>query len=184
MSFLDVLFKLIPFTYRNDSGTHFGWSELDAADWIITVFTLVLLVIFGWAVYTLRKSTRADKAKVERFYVALSERKGNMESGYNDFVHELSSDSELARLWNEFDESLIKTTNPLTNQIEIRDSIGAEYFFNKHNLLTDLGTKYYAAIPSILLGIGLIGTFFGLFYGLVQLKETRNNLRAQSNQLK
>ena len=169
MSFLDVLFKLIPFTYRNDSGTHFGWSELDAADWIITVFTLVLLVIFGWAVYTLRKSTRADKAKVERFYVALSERKGNMESGYNDFVHELSSDSELARLWNEFDESLIKTTNPLTNQIEIRDSIGAEYFFNKHNLLTDLGTKYYAAIPSILLGIGLIGTFFGLFYGLVQL---------------
>ena len=169
MNFLDIVLKLLPFTYKDGSGTHVGWGALDAADWIITVFILVLWLIFGIAIYRLWKSKRADETMVAHFHAALNERKGNMENGYNDFVHELSSDRELAGLWNEFDESLIKTTNPLTNQIQIRNSIDAEYFFNKHTLLTHLGTKYYAAIPSILLGIGLIGTFFGLFYGLVQL---------------
>ena len=77
--------------------------------------------------------------------------------------------NELSLLWQEFDESLIKSINPLTGQVEIRNSIDAEYFFNKHTLLTHLGTKYFASIPSIILGIGLIGTFVGLFYGLVQL---------------
>jgi ABC-type transporter Mla subunit MlaD len=167
--FGDVLLKLLPFTYKDGSGTHFGWGALDAADWIITAFILFLWFIFGIAIYKLWKSKRADEVMVSLLHDELFKRKGSIEDGYNDFVESLKKDDELSGLWNEYDESLIKTTNPLTNKTEIRNSIDAEYFFNKHTLLTHLGTKYYASIPSILLGIGLIGTFFGLFFGLVQL---------------
>jgi ABC-type transporter Mla subunit MlaD len=130
---------------------------------------LFLWFIFGIAIYKLWKSKRADEVMVSLLHDELFKRKGSIEDGYNDFVESLKKDDELSGLWNEYDESLIKTTNPLTNKTEIRNSIDAEYFFNKHTLLTHLGTKYYASIPSILLGIGLIGTFFGLFFGLVQL---------------
>ena len=175
--FGDVLLKLLPFTYKDGSGTHFGWGALDAADWIITAFILFLWFIFGIAIYKLWKSKRADEVMVSLLHDELFKRKGSIEDGYNDFVESLKKDDELSGLWNEYDESLIKTTNPLTNKTEIRNSIDAEYFFNKHTLLTHLGTKYYASIPSILLGIGLIGTFFGLFYGLVQLNMGGNDTK-------
>ena len=53
MNFLDVLLKLLPFTHKDGSGTHFGLMALDAADWIITAFILVLWGIFGRALWTL-----------------------------------------------------------------------------------------------------------------------------------
>lgn len=177
MNFLDVLLKLLPFTHKDGSGTHFGLMALDAADWIITAFILVLWGIFGRALWTLYQSKRADEVMVSLLHDELSKNKGSIEDGYNDFVESLKKDKDLSDLWNEFDKSLIKTTNPLTNKTEIRNSIDAEYFFNKHTLLTHLGTKYYASIPSILLGIGLIGTFFGLFYGLVQLNMGGNDAK-------
>jgi hypothetical protein len=173
MDFLDVLQKLVPFTYKDATGTSFGWASLETGDWITTVFILVLLVVSGTAIYKLWRSKQTDELGVSHLHTMLEKHENDMAEGYADFVVKLKQaelkDSGLVDLWNEFDESLIKTTNQYTGKIEIRNSIDAEYFFNKHTLLTHLGTKYYAAIPSILLGIGLIGTFFGLFYGLVQL---------------
>lgn len=45
-------------------------------------------------------------------------------------------------------------------------------FLTKKNLLTHIGTKLYSAVPSLLLGIGLIGTFLGLFVGLIHFDIT------------
>ncbi|MGL4767552.1 MAG: anti-phage ZorAB system protein ZorA [Formosimonas sp.] len=183
MEIEDIFFKLLPFTFKDGTGVHFGFSELNAGDWIVTGFIVVLLGIFGWSFRQLRRSKRKDAKTVADLHDLLIEYKGKMSDEYTDFVAKLAQsaqeNSELSELWDEFDESLIKTTNSFTQKIEIRNSIDAEYFFNKHTLLTHLGSKYYAAIPSILLGIGLIGTFFGLFYGLVQL-----NMGADAETLK
>ncbi len=169
----DIAQKLLPFTFSDEKGTHFSLFALNMGDWIITFFILVLVGVFAHNIWKLSKSKATDEKMVVRLYEALEKYKDKMQSQYNEFVAELGvpaqSTNELATLWQEFDESLIKSTNPHTGQVEIRNSIDAEYFFNKHSLLTHLGTKFYASIPSLLLGIGLIGTFVGLFYGLVQL---------------
>lgn len=169
----DIAQKLLPFTFSDEKGTHFSLFALNLGDWIITFFILVLVGVFAHNIWKLSKSKATDEKMVVRLYEALEKYKDKMQSQYNEFVAELDvpaqSTNELATLWQEFDESLIKSTNPHTGQVEIRNSIDAEYFFNKHSLLTHLGTKFYASIPSLLLGIGLIGTFVGLFYGLVQL---------------
>lgn len=169
----DIAQKILPFTLSDEKGTHFGIFALNMGDWIITFFILVLAGVFTYNIWKLRQSKITDEKMVVRLHEALEKYKDKMQSQYNEFVAELGvpaqSTNELAALWQEFDESLIKSTNPHTGQVEIRNSIDAEYFFNKHSLLTHLGTKFYASIPSLLLGIGLIGTFVGLFYGLVQL---------------
>lgn len=174
MGFGDIAQKILPFTLSDNDGTHFGFTHLNAGDWIITLFILLLLGVFTRNLWKLVRSKKADEQMIARLHDALTEYQGKMNTDYNEFVAQIGispnqPSDELATLWQEFDESLIKTTNPLTNQVEYRNSIDAEYFFNKHTLLTHLGTKYFASIPSILLGIGLIGTFVGLFYGLVQL---------------
>lgn len=171
MNFTDILLRLLPFSGADDKGqVTWVWNG-GPGDWIITVFIVLLLGVFVRNGWRLLKSKGDDEKMIARLKRALEEYKGKMPQAYNDFTAKLGGDrtKKLADLWAEFDQSLIKTENQLTGQQDIRKSIDAEYFFNKHTLLTHLGSKYYASVPSILLGIGLIGTFTGLFYGLVQL---------------
>ncbi len=89
MNFLDVLLKLLPFTFKDDSGTHIGIA--DAGDGIITVFILSLWLIFGWAFRNLLQSKRADDVMVSLLHDELLKHKGSMEDGYNDFVESLNN---------------------------------------------------------------------------------------------
>jgi len=164
MVWYDILLKLLPFTSSNGHTTYFTLWDLTLGDIIITIITLLLLGIFLRYWLKLSSATKKDKKKIDNFIEKLKEYKNN--GNYNDFKSSLEeSDGELYKIWNEFDESLVYQNETDT----YLNTIDAEYFFNKKTLLTHLGTKFYSTIPSILLGIGLIGTFLGLFVGLVQL---------------
>jgi len=90
---------------------------------------------------------------------------------YAELLEELNdSNPKLQKLWKEFDESLIKKYNG--ENFTVRNSIDAEYFFNKRTMISHLGSKLFASIPGMLLGIGLLGTFLGLYFALIQMDVT------------
>ncbi len=168
---LDILQKLLPFTHSENGSVNWVVG-MDLGDWLITVVICILFGLSFWWGLKLWRSYKIDKQKIDFLLDTLNEYKDRMQAHYGDFCEKLKTfddKGELHSLWNEFDESLIKTTNHFTGVTTYRNSIDAEHFFHKKNLLTHIGSKFYATVPSILLGIGLIGTFLGLFVGLVQL---------------
>jgi uncharacterized protein YukE len=168
----DILKKLLPFTHSDKDSVVFTFFGLDFPDIIITGVISLLVGLSLWWGWKLWRSYRLDKRKIDFLLEALEEYKGRMQTHYDEFCEKLKTfddKGELYLLWNEFDESLIKSANKYTGKIEYHNSIDAEQFFYKKSLLTHIGTKLYATVPSVLLGIGLIGTFLGLFVGLVQL---------------
>lgn len=69
-------------------------------------------------------------------------------------------------LWREFDESLVVTGD----QKKLFNTLDAEHFFNARTLASGLtGSRLLAAAPSLLVAIGVLGTFVGLTIGLANL---------------
>ena len=168
MEIIDILLKLVPFTHKDDLGIVSFTTTLSFGDWIVTVIEILLFLIFlvsGWKLY---RSYRKDMKSTELLEKATSDLKQNGFEYYNDFLNTIKDDTKIHHLWTEFDESLIKKETQ-DGKYLIRNSIDSEYFFNNDSMISHIGSKLYSAIPGILLGIGLLGTFFGLYVALVQL---------------
>jgi uncharacterized membrane-anchored protein YhcB (DUF1043 family) len=188
MQWYEILQKLLPFTHSHNGFVSFT-VFMDMGDWIITIITLMLWGIFGYYIKRMINSKKQDEKKIDYLLQTLEKYKDSIQTNYGDFLEDLKGyapkqkdgkENKLFLLWNEFHESLIRVENQHTGTIEFRNSIDAEYFFSKQTLLTHIGTKLYSAIPSILLGLGLIGTFLGLFVGLVQLNMDDSNTLKES----
>ena len=171
MSWWEILWKLLPFTHSENGSVNWALMSLDMGDWVITIITLILWFGFGFFFYKLRSSYKVDKNKIDYFKTALEkfdpQTQRNELEEYLQAYDSANQDSNLYKIWREFQESLIEINRH--NNTVYYNSLDAEYFFNKQILLTHIGTKWYSTVPSLLLGIGLIGTFLGLFVGLVQL---------------
>ena len=90
----------------------------------------------------------------------------------------------LGHIWEEFDESLVrqKTAN---GEYRLFNTLDAAHFFNTHTLAEGLTeNRLLAAVPSLLVAIGVIGTFAGLQMGLagvpfessVELREVKEGI--------
>lgn len=91
----------------------------------------------------------------------------------------------LAHCWAEFRETLHpqKTIDEYGQETVVRwrSTALADVFFTEQALVeTPLKTEFYKHLPGILTGIGIIGTFSGLIFGLVdfQVSEDANVVRA------
>lgn len=92
---------------------------------------------------------------------------------------------ELQHLWSEYAETLHPQKKPdETGQLKIiryRATAMAEVFLSEQALVeTPLRTAFYKHLPGILTGLGIIGTFSGLIYGLngFQVTDDPNAVRA------
>ena len=91
-----------------------------------------------------------------------------------DEIESVMVTDELRHLWSEFAETLHpqKDQKQLdefgqTKIIRYRATAMAEVFFSEQALVeTPLKTAFYKHLPGILTGLGIIGTFSGLIYGL------------------
>ena len=184
MTFESIILKLAPFTYIDKiQEVQWGvWSDLNDGDKIITSVEIFLIILFLWYMVKLviswfkdRKQIKILSTILEKYQLKIKDnyKDGHLDisSEYTELLEEINnSDPELQKLWKEFDESLIKKSNGET--FVIRNSIDAEYFFNKKTMISHLGSKLFASIPGMLLGIGLLGTFVGLYFALIQMDVT------------
>lgn len=184
MTLSELGFKLLPFTsIDHDTVKFVDWEFLSDGDKIITSIEIVLVFIFLTTTLKLIQSWFIDKKQINvlsKILIKYKDKDIGLE--YNNFVAEIETGHKsLKNIWNEFNESLIKKET-LDGKFLIRNSIDSEYFFNKDTMISHVGSKLYSAIPGILLGIGLLGTFFGLYVALVQLNV--NDAAQLSNSIK
>jgi ElaB/YqjD/DUF883 family membrane-anchored ribosome-binding protein len=185
MTFESIILKLAPFTYINQSTqeVHWGtWSNLTDGDKIITSVEVFLIFLFTWYMIKLIASWWKDKKQIVILSSLLEKHRNKIKENYPDGHLDISneyaelleeineSNPKLQKLWKEFDESLIKKTDG--DKFIVRNSIDAEYFFNKKTMISHLGSKLFGSIPGMLLGIGLLGTFTGLYFALIQMDVT------------
>ncbi len=171
MQILDILLKLVPFTHKDDNGVFFTMN-LSFGDWIVTIIEILLIGIFLFTAIRLWYSYKKDLKSAN---LLSNETKLLKEKGftyYNDFKNNLKVDKKINHLWSEFDESLIPKENG-----QYENSLDASYFFNRSSLASHVGSKFYSAVPGILLGVGLLGTFFALYVALIELNLEGDGLK-------
>ena len=88
--------------------------------------------------------------------------------------------SELAEVWQEFQNSLI-TREPKENQEKIvYKTDEASFFFSEERLLGQyMNLRFWNSVPALLVGLGILGTFVGLVWGLlpfsnIDFQQTEN----------
>ena len=86
-------------------------------------------------------------------------------------IHELKEkfnrNGEFAEAWQEFENSLI-TRQHDQNQSVVYKTDEASLFFSEERLLEQhLNLRYWNSVPALLVGLGILGTFFGLVWGLI-----------------
>jgi hypothetical protein len=95
-----------------------------------------------------------------------------------------ASDEEMAALWTEYQQA-VDTLQHLESTSQARAgqwqaSSHAENFFTEQSLVdSPLQTHFFAHIPGILTGVGIIGTFTGLIAGLIGF-DVSNPTQVQS----
>ncbi|WP_169798132.1 poly(R)-hydroxyalkanoic acid synthase subunit PhaE [Moraxella oblonga] len=139
------------------------FSGTEPSDWIITIAVAILLLIFLYQVVAGIYDYKSKKNILETF---------------DDHQDEYFN-RNLQNAWQNFQKHLIKT--PQNTYYRIYDS---SQFFNLNTVFDRIGKSHFSHISSLLLSLGLLGTFVGLFYGLVQLNlEDTEKLQSSMNEL-
>jgi biopolymer transport protein ExbB/TolQ len=135
---MDFLYKLFPFRslFNIDGETLTAW-------W-------VLLIIAVFLIYFIRVLLLTSKLK-KRIKIFTK-----------DFSkHKILKDAYLSSAWKDYNESFIDF-----NDEEKTDDYSYEYFNEKNLMASNSNFKLINSIPNILVGLGILGTFVGLTYGI------------------
>ncbi len=89
------------------------------------------------------------------------------ENDHLSFPKRFSGDRSLSEAWQEFQDSLI-TRQRFGNQDVIYKTDEASLFFSEERVLDqNLNLRFWNSVPALLVGIGILGTFVGLVWGLI-----------------
>lgn len=89
--------------------------------------------------------------------------KNDIYEHYDSVKDEMLNISQLGNYWREFDECLL----PMEEDRKVHNSFNPREFFTETNLLHNhCDQSFMNAIPPILTGLGILGTFIGLVWGL------------------
>lgn len=145
------------------------WS---VAEWLTSaagVWVIVSSIIFwaGFSYWRFKRRMTPILSAVEGAYTdiqALEGRAGFVE-GFEQYDERMRNDAILGHAWKEYGETLIK--DPGLEPLAIRNSRSASDYFSRANVIGDkLNLRFYSALPNLLTGSGILGTFLGLVAGI------------------
>lgn len=156
-SFLQLLKTLFPFFQIGQSDTAL----------IATLFIGVIIIYFAYNI--VRFWIKYSRVKNELDWTinqVSSVQHNELAENYESLFNKLKRNKKFGHFWQEFDETIIKTKDESDN-FKIYNTVDAHQFFNFSSLVkTTIDIRYYNAIPGILTGLGLLGTFLGITFGL------------------
>lgn len=85
--------------------------------------------------------------------------------GFDEFDEKIKANPILMHAWSEFSETLIK--DPMLEPIGVRNTRSASDYFYRNSIVGDrINLRFYSALPNLLTGMGILGTFLGLVAGI------------------
>jgi hypothetical protein len=156
--FIENLFPFL-FVFNNPSSEKYFSSS-----WILLI---ILYASMSALVFYIRdySSCFNDLVKTRKILNSLKEQKLSPEESKIS----LKEIPIINHYWSEFWETVVISKNR-NGEDQLFNTLDAEYFFNDENLINNqIDIRYYNTIPSILTGLGILGTFLGLMMGLSQL---------------
>ena len=158
VQFIENLFPFL-FIFTNPS-----IGSLFSSAWVLLI--IAVAIYFGWIFY---KSNYVicytQLEKTNRILSDLIEKK----PGYEEIKSALMNEEIIGHYWSEFLETIVRSEDE-NGKGQIFNTIDADHFFNQENLINHkIDTRFYNALPGILTGLGILGTFLGLILGLSQI---------------
>lgn len=128
---------------------------------------LILIIIFYGIIEIFR--FKWIIGRIEKEILDITQKLKELKKGFPDHfnqANEFFESSKLLRnIWKEYEPTLIKSQHPY----RIYKADPAELYFNEESIISDrINIRYWQALPSILVGLGILGTFIGLTLGLSQ----------------
>ena len=127
--------------------------------WILAsvLFFLVFFILFLWNGY---KPCSENLKQIERIF--RDTKKDEIEETYEHLKEQFSNKPRFQAMWKRFDDSIVRTPQE-DGRIRLYSTLEASYFFNEFTLINPfLNLRLYNAVPGLLTGIGILGTFVGL----------------------
>ena len=147
-------------SFLNDKMTYFI-----NADMFGKIILTAIYVLFLYAMYTIIVSSVSAKLKINQLKKAFSKYENIDVDAINKLNSEFKTDVS-KEIWKKFKDSLVKLQNKVGEDV-FYTTYPIEDFFDLKlvggKLVSD---KLIPIIPSILTGLGLLGTFYGLTTGL------------------
>jgi hypothetical protein len=135
---MDFIGKLFPFLslFRSDGNTLTAW-------WVLITFGIFLFYII-------------------RFRNVTSNLRKRLQVHVREFSEDgIENDALFSVVWKDYRETFIDY-----NGSQKTDEFSYEYFNEKNLISTNTNLKLINTIPATLVGLGILGTFFGLTYGI------------------
>lgn len=148
---------------------------MTATSWATVLVWSLCLVFFGWACVSYWNYVKRLKAGLKELSLAVE----GLSSGQID-LDSLSgrinsnAPSAVARIWCDYESTLLRVPES-ERGIRVYSTIPAEYVLSKDKFFHE-GAGLHAVVPSLLTGLGILGTFLGLSLGLTNVDLASNNL--------
>jgi hypothetical protein len=135
------------------------------------ILTVICLFVFGLS-YFYYKNYQTPANELKNRLVDINKRLNELATNDSDVVSpedlgELFKDKPFRNLWREYRQSLHLMTSEDGEKSSIRATSSADIYFNKESIVdTYINADFFKHLPGILTGVGIIGTFSGLVWGL------------------
>lgn len=147
---------------------------LTATSWATVLVWFFCLVFFGWAVIFYRNYSNRLKRGLKELALAL-EGLSSGEIDLDSIGGHISSNAGpvVAKMWHDYESTLLRVPEG-ERGIRVYSTIPAEYVLKDKAFHEGIGV--YAVFPSLLTGLGILGTFLGLSLGLANVDLASDNL--------
>lgn len=140
------------------------------------VITIGLGIICGTKIYKNANELKKELIEIEN---KIREIQGNNKTKEDEYreITKLFENSSLNSLWKEFSETLymqrVEDEDGILRTENIRATVPSEYFFSETAVIDlKLETEFYKHVPGMFPAGGIILTFFGLIWGLINFNPT------------
>ena len=142
---------------------------------ILSIVSLIVIFLcfFYLTRYQLPANSLSKKLKQINEALALLGKEDSLPVNLDD-LDKIFAEEPFLDLWNEYKQSLHRLESQDGQLSSIRATTSAEFYFTKESIVdVNINADFFKHLPGILTGVGIIGTFSGLVWGLSKF-DSRN----------
>lgn len=153
-----------------DSSTYDLVSMITTTSFVVFYCAIIVLIAIVFGIRFWNKYAPVNQSLTEALNKLQLTPKDKLEfpQHYYDIQDWMSSNKHLKDAWREFEETLLLPGEDFDDgrDVIMNTHLPSRYFNQRNLLLPNVNMRFFNALPNILTGLGIIGTFIGLTVGI------------------